>query len=106
MRSKNNPRWVLALGWRLGWDSGIGAGYSDPRPEVTRCPSLIWIAWKIFDFIRIFKFYVTNDQETNQIIIFSMLFVFQLGSIVSWSLSQQYYVLINEIVLISCQKNV
>ena len=39
-----------------------------------------------FSISRIFKFYVLNDQETNQLIVFSMLFVFQPDCTCSWEL--------------------
>ena len=37
-----------------------------------------------FLVLRIFKFYVLNDQETIQLIVFSLLFVFQPDCIDSW----------------------
>ena len=47
-----------------------------------------------FSVSRIFKFHVLNDQETNQLIDFSMSFVFQPGCIDSWGfvLTVLYYV--------------
>lgn len=48
----------------------------------------------------ILKSSVSKDQEINQLIIISMIFVFQVDCIVGCDLSGLYYILVDEIAFI------